>query len=130
MNDRFDPQAKLALHPQFSAYMRGERVYPVGIEISPSGACQASCDFCFYANTGELGTHRKVFLHTFRMREVLFDACDLGVKAVTWTGGGEPSLHPQIDRLVAIVAACDMSQGMFTNALAMPKYDPILGFPP
>ena len=74
MSDRFDPQAKLALHPQFASYMRGEKVYPVGIEISPSGVCQASCDFCFYANTGELGSHRNVFLSDYTLKAVLHEA--------------------------------------------------------
>jgi MoaA/NifB/PqqE/SkfB family radical SAM enzyme len=121
---RLAPQPKLALHPQFAAHMAGRRVYPVNIEISPSGVCQASCDFCFYANTGELGEHRKVFLHPGRLDIVLRDAAMLGVKSITWTGGGEPSLHPQIASAVAKASLYGLQQGMFTNALSMPRYDP------
>lgn len=123
MNERFDPQAKLALHPQFASYMRGEKVYPIGIEISPSGVCQASCDFCFYANTGELGAHRKVFLGKERVLRLFEECYSIGVKAITWTGGGEPSLHPNIAWFVYQAYKNDLKQGMFTNALAMPAYD-------
>lgn len=123
---RFAPRTKLALHPQFSAYMAGERVYPINIEVSPSGVCNASCEFCFYANTGELGHHRKVFLDYTKLATVLEEAAGLGVRSVSWTGGGDPSLHPQIGRLVEWVSTLGMKQGMFTNALAEPKYDPRL----
>jgi MoaA/NifB/PqqE/SkfB family radical SAM enzyme len=49
----------------------------------------------------------------------------LGVKSISWTGGGDPSLHPDICELVAY-AYQDFRQGMFTNALAMPQYNPVL----
>jgi hypothetical protein len=126
MSERFDPQAKLALHPQFSAHLRGEKVYPIGIEISPCGICNASCEFCFYANKGELGAHRNVMLDADRLIRLIMETRERGIKAITWTGGGEPSLYPSIDRATRFVDDVGMEQGMFTNALAMPKYDPSL----
>jgi MoaA/NifB/PqqE/SkfB family radical SAM enzyme len=122
----FAPQQKLALHPQLSQYMRGEKIMPIGLEISPAGMCNASCAFCFYANTGELGEHRNVLLDSEKLVRVLEDASCMGVKAITWTGGGDPSLHPNICTLLEIVDSLGMEQGMFTNALAKPKYDPAL----
>lgn len=121
---RFDPPNKLTLHPQFSAYLAGQAVYPINVEVSPSGICQASCDFCFYANTGELGHHRHVMLKTPRTLLFLTECIEMGVKSVSWTGGGEPSLHPDIALLVAEANALGLEQGMFTNALSRPKYDP------
>ena len=118
------PQDKIVLHPQFARYMAGERVYPVGLEVSPSGACNASCNFCFYANSGELGEHRNVFLAEERALRLIAEAAELGVKAVTWTGGGDPSLHPQIAAMVEAVNDRGLEQGMFTNCLAAPRYDP------
>jgi MoaA/NifB/PqqE/SkfB family radical SAM enzyme len=122
---RFSPQDKLALHPQLAEHMAGRRVYPVGIEISPSGVCQAHCPQCFYSN-GDLGGFRKVFLETFRACVLLEECEPLGVKAVTWTGGGDPSLHPDIGTLVESAKVHGLDQGMFTNALAMPRFDPSL----
>jgi MoaA/NifB/PqqE/SkfB family radical SAM enzyme len=118
------PQDKIVLHPQFARYMAGERIYPVGLEVSPAGACNASCGFCFYANTGELGEHRAVFLDTERATRLLEECRELGIKAVTWTGGGDPSLHPAIRDLVKWADALGIEQGMFTNCLALPRYDP------
>jgi MoaA/NifB/PqqE/SkfB family radical SAM enzyme len=126
VSERFDPAGKLPLHRQFSLHMAGEKIYPIGIEISPSGVCQASCGFCFYANSGELGSHRTVFLDRRKLQDVLAECEDMGVKAVTWTGGGEPTLHPEFRQLVSWADACCLEQGLFTNALAEPKYDPSL----
>lgn len=121
---RLDPRGKIALHSQFADYLAGERVYPVNIEISPSGVCQATCDFCFYAG-GAAGSHRAVFLRPEALLELLNQCADLDIKSVTWTGGGEPTLHPHF---ASAVAYCDtqtsLEQGLFTNALARPKYNP------
>jgi hypothetical protein len=79
---------------------------------------------CFYANTGELGGHRKVFLARERTLLLLEEAIDLGIKAITWTGGGDPALHPDIDTFVDRADHLGLDQGMFTNALARPRFDP------
>lgn len=126
MNERFDPRLKLAMHPQFSAYLAGERVYPINVEISPSGICNASCDFCWYAHTSEKEGHRKVFLDTTRGSQLLRECEALGAKSVSWTGGGDPSLHPDIATFLGTADSLGIEQGMFTNALANPKYDPAL----
>ena len=129
MNDsalsRFDPRGKLARHPQFAAFLAGEKVYPVGLEISPCGVCNASCRGCWYIH-GAAGSHRKEFLETWRLGQVLQEAAGLGVKAVTWTGGGEPTLHPDFPELVVRAHEAWLAQGLFTNALATPKYEPSL----
>jgi len=121
---RLDPRGKIALHAAFAGYLAGERVYPVNIEISPCGVCNASCAFCFYANTGELGGHRQVFLQRTHLECVLEDARALGVKSITWTGGGEPTLYPKFGDIAAFTSSLNLQQGLFTNALATPRYDP------
>ncbi len=120
---RLAPADKIVTHPQFADHLAGKRVYPVGVEVSPSGACTASCDFCFYSN-GNLGNHRKIFLDTARAIKLLGEFADLGVKSVSWTGGGEPSLHPEIGELVNFAAQVGLQQGIFTNSLAAPRFDP------
>lgn len=121
--DRLSPQEKLVVHHQLSQHLSGKKVYPIGLEISPSGVCQATCDFCFYAG-GELGGHRNVFLRAEKLYQVLLEAACIGVKAVTWTGGGEPTLHPNFASITVRAAIMGLEQGLFTNALSSPKYIP------
>ncbi len=80
--------------------------------------------FCFYAGTDGPGTHRNVFLDAARTLELLDEAAALNVKAITWTGGGDPSHHPQIGALLERANALGLEQGMFTHALTPLKYDP------
>jgi MoaA/NifB/PqqE/SkfB family radical SAM enzyme len=57
------------------------------------------------------------------MVEALIDELQsMGVPALTWSGCGEPTLHPQFPALVKRAAA--LNQGLFTNALLYPEYDP------
>ena len=45
-NIRMDSH-KLIYHPEtVSRWLRGENIYPVEIEISPSGTCNHRCVFC------------------------------------------------------------------------------------
>ncbi len=118
---RLAPQDKVVLHDQFAKYMRGERVYPINVEVSPSGACQATCTGCWY-----LDQHAPIFLETQRTLRLLAEFKLLAVKSVTWTGGGDPSLHPDFTAIVRGAYDLGLEQGMFTNALASPKYDPSL----
>lgn len=123
---RLAPFQKLATHSQYADYLAGKPIHPVNVEISPCGICQASCPFCFYANTGELGHHRNVMLEYGTLLKLIRDCTGLGVPSITWTGGGDPSLYTRIQDAVQAVADYGLKQGMFTNALAMPKFDPSL----
>jgi len=77
--------------------------------------------FCFYSG-GALGNHRKVFLARERTLRLIDEAAELGIKAITWTGGGEPTLHPDFPFFVDHAAARGLRQGLFTNCLALPVY--------
>lgn len=57
-------------------------------------------------------------------RVMLADFKDCGGKAVSWTGGGEPTLHPRFPLFVQSAAINGLKQGMFTNALSKPHYNP------
>jgi MoaA/NifB/PqqE/SkfB family radical SAM enzyme len=45
----------------------------------------------------------------------LRDLSHLGVKSVTYTGGGEPSLHPQFELIITETARFGLQQGIYTN---------------
>lgn len=123
MSDRFNPQVKLAIHRQFSEFVAGKKVFPINIEVCPTHVCQAKCSWCFYA-----GTHLKMGPDSIMDLEVakrlIFDMAMLNVSALTWSGGGEPTLHPNFPELVQIAHGMGLKQGLFTNGLSMPKYKP------
>lgn len=109
----FDPQGKLLLHfDQVNRWMKGENVAPIQVEISPSNACRASCNYCFYR-----GTHDKTFIDTEKLKIALDDMKEIGVKAIGITGGGEPTEHEDFDEIVDYTHKLKLEQGMFTNGM-------------
>jgi len=49
---------------------------------------------------------------------------NIHLKAITWTGGGEPTLHPMFDKMVSLAATYKFKQGLITNGLAKINYNP------
>lgn len=124
---RFEPGLKLARHNGFGKYLNGELVYPINIEISPSGVCDASCKNCFYRqDSGELKGLDKGFFKESRMEGLVNEFMGVGVKSISWTGGGEPTLHPSFSKFIEWANWAKIKQGLFTNALKSIKYDPTL----
>lgn len=123
---RFEPGLKAALHSGFGEYLEGKIIPPINIEISPSGKCDASCTWCFYRqeNNKIKGLDGKLFRES-RMEGLVEEFSGMGVKSISWTGGGEPSLHPSFSKFVEWVHWTGLKQGLFTNALKEIKYDPI-----
>ncbi|MFZ5354278.1 MAG: radical SAM protein [Bacillota bacterium] len=78
---------------------KGERVAPIYIRIKPTNYCNHRCNYCSYADS-ELGLRDSVNYQDQipwgKMKEIISDFGDIGVKAVTFSGGGEPLIYPYI----------------------------------
>lgn len=114
---KFNPQIKLVRHPELLSYIEGKTIVPINIEISPSGICDAKCPWCFYRSN-----QNNKLLDADVLTAFLSEAINLGVKSITWTGGGEPTLHPQFKNFTI----CNIEQGLITNGLRVPRYNPTI----
>lgn len=124
---RFEPGLKLARHRELEEYLEDKLVYPINVEISPSGVCNANCPKCFYSqNSWSLPGRDKVFFKESRMEGLINELAGIGVKSISWTGGGSPTLHPSFSKFVEWANWAGLEQGLFTNALKPIKYDPTL----
>ncbi|MBM7866688.1 radical SAM protein [Heliobacterium gestii] len=84
---------------KLEAIRRGERVAPVYIRIKPTNACNHKCDYCHYASGKYLdleGAEPQNHIPYDKMMEIVNDLGDMGVRAVTFSGGGEPLVYPYI----------------------------------
>jgi MoaA/NifB/PqqE/SkfB family radical SAM enzyme len=82
--------------------------HPVMAHIIPIRRCNLSCTYC-----NEYDDFSKpVPMETMTAR--LDQLADLGTTIVTFSGG-EPLLHPDLDRLIAHVRSRGMIAGMITN---------------
>jgi len=49
---------------------------------------------------------------------------DMGTKSITFTGGGEPLMHPQVKSMVKIARLFDIQVGLVTNGVLLEKVEP------
>lgn len=110
----FVPDFKIALHKEFSCFFHEFKTdCPINIEISPCGLCNAKCEFCFYKDSKD-----KDILDLDLLIKNIDCFEKMGVRAITWTGGGEPTLHPDFAEFsyYTYEKTC-MDQGLFTNGI-------------
>jgi MoaA/NifB/PqqE/SkfB family radical SAM enzyme len=96
----------------------GAPAAPVHVRIKPTNVCNHDCYFCAYRRDGlSLGADMNVRdrIPREKMREVVDDLIAMDVKAVTFSGGGEPLIYPYISETVTGLAAGDIKVGALTN---------------
>ena len=89
-----------------------KNVYPITCEIDPSNACNLNCSFCMYAKY--LKRNRDI-LPWETYRNLLTELKILGVKSITFTGGGEPLMNPRFDNMVMKAYSLGFKIGLITN---------------
>jgi GTP 3',8-cyclase len=118
----FHPSVKLAMSPYFQRFITDPDYKGCfdNIEISTTSRCSASCDFCFYRNE----KHRDCDISAMSL--IRFVSSIPTIRAVTWTGGGEPTMHRDFSEITKEIANCKVRQGLITNAILSANYDPSL----
>lgn len=107
---------KLGYHPRRVAdWFEGQNVYPLYIEISPSGTCNHRCVFCTFDFVG----YQKRFLDTAMLQDRLSEMARLGIKSVHYAGEGEPLLHKDIADIVRHTAEEGLDVGISTNGVLL-----------
>lgn len=115
---RFNPFLKPALHEELGKYIAGEQINPINIELSLTGKCNLACNYCFY-KTEKTTEDMPISM----LEDLVDDSFEIGVKAITLTGGGEPTIHPQFHKIVDYIYISCIQQGLITNGI-ITDYDP------
>lgn len=66
---------------------------PIHIRIKPTNVCNHRCSYCAYREADlQLGQdmNDRDFIPELKMNEIIEDIIEMGVKAVTFSGGGDP----------------------------------------
>jgi MoaA/NifB/PqqE/SkfB family radical SAM enzyme len=123
---RFEPGLKTARHKSFNEYLDGGLIAPINIEISPTGRCNAACDWCFYRqNPEKIKGLDKIDIDESTLERTIREFHKFGVRSISWTGGGEPTLHPSFYKFSTLAYEERIKQGMFTNGIGkMRRFDP------
>lgn len=95
-----------------------KRVAPIYIRIKPTNYCNHKCNYCSYSDS-ELGLRDSVVrqdqIPWEKMQEIISDMKDMGVKAVTFSGGGEPLVYPHIEEAMQKILDAGIDLSIITN---------------
>jgi len=107
---------------QYSAHIKAlqERrvMAPVHIRIKPMNYCNHDCWYCAYRVSNQhLGEDidYKDTIPKDKMFEIVDDVIEMGVKAVTFSGGGEPLLYKPLPEVVKRLAEGGIRVATLTN---------------
>jgi MoaA/NifB/PqqE/SkfB family radical SAM enzyme len=123
---------KAAWHIDRIAELRaGRDVVPTHVHLVLSDLCNQDCHFCAYRMDGGFATegfadadgnrNPKRFMPTAKAREILEDCARIGVKAIEFTGGGEPSVHPECFDIIAHAQSLGLQTGLVTNGVLLDR---------
>ena len=91
---------------------------PIHVRIKPTNVCNHNCWYCAYrAKDLQLGEDMNVrdFIPKEKMFEIIEDLSDMGVKAVTFSGGGEPFCYPYFLETVKKLSEANIKFAALTN---------------
>lgn len=96
----------------------GKRIAPIYVRVKPTNLCNHRCWYCSYADSA-LGlrdaVERQDQIPWEKMRELISDMREMGVKAVTFSGGGEPLVYPHIVEAMRGVLDAGIDLSIITN---------------
>jgi MoaA/NifB/PqqE/SkfB family radical SAM enzyme len=124
---------KAAWHIEKIARLRdGLQIVPSHVQLIISDLCNQNCSFCAYRKDGGFSTEQfgemvdgKLVKNPNRRIpydkacEILSDCRDMGVKAIQFTGGGEPTVHPNHIDIFKHAQFLGLQTGLVTNGLVM-----------
>lgn len=101
-----------------------DRPYPVHVEIDPTSRCNQDCLRCSYKQ--EIDGARDYIIQDQqetipleRFLSLVDEFSEMGIRAVTLSGGGEPLVYKNIDRVIQGLFDKQIKLGIITN-LALP----------
>ena len=110
--------AKLLKHIDNLKQMQEGKPSPIMVHIIPTHKCKLNCVHCCFKNR----VNKKADM-TFEMFEQGIMAWKkLGVKAVEFTGGGDPTEWPHLTKAVLLLKKQGFKIGLITNGLGFDKF--------
>jgi len=91
---------------------------PINVRIKPTNTCNHNCWYCAYrAENLQLGQdmNLKDSIPRDKMLEIIDDLVEMGVKAVTFSGGGDPFCYPHLLETVQKLAESPIKFAALTN---------------
>jgi MoaA/NifB/PqqE/SkfB family radical SAM enzyme len=114
-----NPQAKILWHlDRVKEWQDTGSTSPLLFEIDPSNKCNQDCPWCAFS---KLRSESNSMLCWGTIKNLLDDLKSMGVKAINWSGGGEPLVNVHTVEAIRYAKDLGFDQGIFTNGLLLKK---------
>jgi len=98
-------------------WLLNKTIYPIYVEVSPSGTCNHRCSFCAL----DFMEYQKIYLDLSILEKRLYEMSDLGVRSIMFAGEGEPLLHKKISDLIILTKKAGIDVALTTNGVLLKK---------
>ncbi|MFH1326496.1 MAG: radical SAM protein [archaeon] len=117
---------KIAWHVEkLKALLEGRTIAPIYVRVKPTNLCNHRCFYCTYTDrenktdSSFSGIHEKAKILDQipyeKMMEILDDFNSMGIKAITFSGGGEPLVYPHIVEVLKKTIEYGIDLSIITN---------------
>lgn len=118
--NKYSDQKIVWFPEKLASFRDGTITAPIYVRVKPTNRCNHSCDWCCYGHgTWESKMHEGMverdMIPRAKLLEALCDFRDMGVKAVTFSGGGEPLSYPYITEAMGLVLNYGIDLSIITN---------------
>ena len=94
------------------SFLHGTGKSVISTHISPTGDCNLNCSYC---SVSKRKKHEQLTVGT--IVHYIERLIQRGLKAVIFTGGGEPTIHPDWDEIVSALRLYNLKFGLITNGV-------------
>lgn len=123
--EKYSPYSELKIFhhvDRIQGLLKGERVSPIYIRIKPTNVCNQNCFYCGYANDllyDGRQVDKRESISWDCMERTLKELAEMKVKAVTFSGGGEPLCYHSIRETLRLVQSLGIDYSIITNGQAL-----------
>lgn len=96
---------------------------PISINLDLTSACNFSCPFC--VDSGLINAGKRLTLE--EVQKTIDTLQAHGLFSVILIGGGEPTLHPDIGKIIRYIKSKNLQIGIATNGTRLERIEPVMG---
>jgi radical SAM protein with 4Fe4S-binding SPASM domain len=109
---------KLIYHvPRLYKWYKGGNVYPIYAEVGLYGGCNQRCIFCAF----DFLKYKPSILNIDCAKKFISKAAGCGIRAILYSGEGEPLLHKQVAEIVAFTKEQGIDVALSTNGVMLDR---------
>lgn len=116
-NFKIDSHKLIYQIPRVYQWLQGKKIYPIYIEIGLHGSCNHRCIFCAL----DFLKYKPDVLDEGCLKRLISEAAQKGVKAILYSGEGEPLLHRSAIDIIIFTKQKGIAVALVTNGVLFDK---------